>query len=538
MSKPQQRTFFILIGINILLFLLFLIPNSVGVDDLDMVRIFEPDEGDPIRIVYQMLEQGDSFKSTLLNFLLYNYYHYGFPYFGFSALLLIPLKWLGLYPQAAVVFPLLRQMISVLPMLISLTFLTYLWTRFQSLWCSALLFLFLALTPAVVANNFWWHPDSLAFLFCVLTIFFLHEDDYQFGWKFYLSAVFCGFAIGTKFIGLFFFLTIPIYLYLGFRKKHLALSKTIVTAAAFAALMIFSIWLSNPMLVYSGVRDQYWRFISLQSISTAQGYDIQYPVGIGIFIEYVNSHYGGLILFFVALISTIWGIWTDHNRRLNLIILTFILPQIIYYGSSVALKYQYLLPLCIPLLSTVFNIYPFVIESSKNFTMLKRKKALKAVLIIACALLIAIPTVQNIQRGYEFYSNHIHKLDNNPNIRFYQEIKPEILDKLDTPVTVYIDYRVYLPSNESIYTFWSYNMLDVEYIQAHSPELVVLMQQRIEDYTSLENIEKAIDPVQMEKSSAFYSDADNENINGYVFLYRDSFGLVFMRQDYFETHYH
>lgn len=170
--------------------------------------------------------------------------------------------------------------------------------------------------------------------------------------------------------------------------------------------------------------------------------------------------------------------------------------------------------------------------------MLKRKKVLKVIWIIACALLVAIPTAQNIQRGYEFYSNHIHKLDNNPNIRFYQEIKPEILDRLDTPVTVYIDYRVYLPSNESIYTFWSYDMLDAEYIQAHSPELVVLMQQRIEDYTSLENIKNAIDPVQMKKSYAFYSDADNEHIEGYVFLYRDDFGLVFMRQDYFETHYH
>ena len=148
-----------------------------------------------------MLQQAGSFKATLHNFLVYLHYYYGYPFYFFSALAILPFKWIlgadwTTHTQSIVAV--LRQLINVLPMLLAIFILVRDQLKSKSPLKALLTFLLLLTLPAVTANNMWWHPDSLLSLFAVLTIFFLILDNGKFGKYFYLSGVVCALSIGAK----------------------------------------------------------------------------------------------------------------------------------------------------------------------------------------------------------------------------------------------------------------------------------------------------------------------------------------------------
>ena len=200
--------------LNIAVFLAFIPPNLAASKNIAMVTTFEPDEGVPLPYVFNMIQPTQSIKDALIHFAFYKYYFYGFPYFAYSALLLIPLQAAGKLADITLVMAVLRQMVSVLPMLLAIDLLVYLQTRFKN-YKAILLFLLLASLPAVVQNNLWWHPDGLAILFAMLTIFLLDKDELRYGRHFYLAAMACGFSAGIKGTGFYFFLAIFIYLLTG-----------------------------------------------------------------------------------------------------------------------------------------------------------------------------------------------------------------------------------------------------------------------------------------------------------------------------------
>ena len=120
LNKPIKR---ILILISVVVFILYCFPNATGSDNLAMVRIFEPDEAAVIPVLQNMVTPKGNLADSLKGFIFYEYYFYGFPFFGLSALLLLPFQWLGQINNTQLVMLVLRQMVSVLPMLIALLFL-------------------------------------------------------------------------------------------------------------------------------------------------------------------------------------------------------------------------------------------------------------------------------------------------------------------------------------------------------------------------------------------------------------------------------
>ena len=58
------------------------------------------------------------------------------------------------------------------------------------------------------------------------------------------------------------------------------------------------------------------------------------------------------------------------------------------------------------------------------------------------------------------------------------------------------------------------------------------MQQRIRDYLNPEVT--GIDPLLLKESCEFYGDADNGGGWGYVLVYRNDFGLAFVRENLYE----
>jgi hypothetical protein len=155
---------------------------------------------------------------------------YGYPFWSTSALAILPVNVLlkaGLIEECHRTTADILILRQLNPFLLSLTIvlLIYLWTGFRFLIRSVFLFVLLASIPVVFGENLQhWHPDGLATFLAVLTIFTLFKDRQRFGKWYYLSAVFCGLATGTKLIGMWFFLCVAVYVFLGCASRRKPMS--------------------------------------------------------------------------------------------------------------------------------------------------------------------------------------------------------------------------------------------------------------------------------------------------------------------------
>src|SRR5262245_40243235 len=150
----------------------------------------------------------------------------------------------------------LRQL-SPLFMLTAIMLLVYLWTEFKSMMQSVFLFVFLGCIPAIFLNNMFWHPDSLVTLFVVLTIFSLAKDKLRFGTWYYIAAASCGLATETKVMGLFFFLSVAVYLVLGLMHQRVTLKCILKHGFMFFVVMVLTVVISKPLLLIPSVAKQY-----------------------------------------------------------------------------------------------------------------------------------------------------------------------------------------------------------------------------------------------------------------------------------------
>jgi hypothetical protein len=96
---------------------------------------------------------------------------------------------------------------------------------------------------------------------------------------------------------------------------------------------------------------------------------------------------------------------------------------------------------------------------------------------------------------------------------------------------------MYVPESEEWYSFSQFEMLDYEYFEVNDPDLILLIKQRIYDYTSQNAIENPVDPEQFSESLTFYEDVKTGVLNGYTFLYQDDFGIAFLRSDLHAKHF-
>jgi len=367
-SDVQKRTFMALLLTALIYFVAFFFPNSKGIDKAGMQSIIG-DEYVTYPNVLRILTPGKSFYETRANLFLYEDYHYGYPFYAFSALTLLPVRLIfgeSFYQQGALNLMLLRQFISVLPMILAAGILVYLQTRFQSMWKSIALFVFILLIRGVVRNNlWWWHPDALAVFCVVLTIFFLIRDRLRLGWDFYLAAAACGLATAIKLTGLFFFLTIPGYILAACWKNRLDVLKIAAASALFVVVMGAVTVLSNPFLFSD---DQRARMVMIQEqkreeIDKGYSHDnaIYYSKGPRWWVSTLEKWYGPpAFLLFIFAFSAL-GCFVGPKQFENRIILSFVIPYSIYMLYFVAPKPDhYWLPVMLPLFSTVFSFFDVV----------------------------------------------------------------------------------------------------------------------------------------------------------------------------------
>jgi len=366
MDNNQKRNFRMLVLLGVLYFVFFIFPNASTMGSDNPVVYLHTDEFVTYPIVERMLDFSSDLNGIWGRLIIYGDYHYGYPFYFISMLTLFPLRIIQgreFFNNTPVNILILRQVISVLPMILTAGVLTYTVTHFRKAWTSLFTFLFILTIPAVVRNNMhWWHPDALMVLAIALTFLFLDLDQYRLGKYFIFAAAACGMASAIKLMGFFFFLTIPLYMLLAWRHEKIPLKRIIMSGLLFVGVMLIVIVISNPFLFYKGPREEMLAIQSLKSEELSEGYTHEesqyYALGPENWRWTLSVSYGDpnfpLLLFLLLAAAGI----ALKGRESYWLLLAWIVPIGIYLLWFVAPKPDhYLLPLLIPLYATVTNAF-------------------------------------------------------------------------------------------------------------------------------------------------------------------------------------
>ena len=529
MNSTQKRIFALLLVIAAAAFVIFAWPNAVASDNLAMVLMFEPDEAGPLPYLLRMIAPAENLDKALRAFLFYGYYYYGFPYFALSALLILPLQWMGQIGDLPTVMLVLRQGISVLPMLAGLLVLVYLQDGFRS-YRSPLLLVFLLSVPAVVSNNSWWHPDSLIFLMAMLTLLFLLRDNLRFGWNFVVAAALTGIMTATKLVGVYFFLAVGLTLLLGLVLKKASLKKLAGMALAYIVTMALAFLVGNPFLVSRWARLEYGYTFNKQTALLSEGYGVVYEKGLAAAWPVMHEFYGEALFLLAALGITLWGAWRGPRRLLYGLILAWFLPLTFSLMFMTHFKYQYWLPVALPLFSCLVVALPEKVtwrfpDPRAHFWQ------------IGLVGLIAVQFGLFISSDITRYVDRINRARDNERIAFYHQAVDTLqpITASGAPLSVYFDYRMYMPETAGWQIETNFELLEHSYIEQRNFAVLLLLEQRIRDYLN-EGVQ-GIDPVAFERNQQFYRDADTGNLRGYHLVYRNATGLIYVRDDLWQRYY-
>ncbi len=412
MPLNKTRVTWLVAFICLAYFLVMAIPNGLGAQSERMLAATSVDEPVTYPYVVRMLSPAKDAKDLFTRWVIYGDYHYGYPFYFLSALVVLPVRLVygALFTNhPALNLWLLRQLISVLPTLLAAALLAYLHTRFEKPWHTLGLLLILLSMRAVVRSSIqWWHPDALSLLFIVLTFYFLARDRLRFGMHFFLAAAACGVAAGIKFAGFFFFLAIFAYLLAGLLRKALSPRRTLLYAGLFVAVMAAALVISNPFLYNRGAREELVKIQSFKTEELAQGYahddPLYYSKGPAWWAWTLETWYAHPLILGFLLLSLLAGCVWGPNRLLNRLILLWVAPFSIYLLYFVAVKPDhYWLPVMLPLFSAALNI-PLAIEQGA-IPALRARPRLSAILNLLIVLLFAGYLVTNLVRPYSGAAN-------------------------------------------------------------------------------------------------------------------------------------
>jgi hypothetical protein len=434
----------------------------------------------------------------------------------------------------------LRQFVSVVPMLVAALIFVYLFTRFKRYGTSIGTFIFLLTIPAIFQNSLWWHPDSLTILFIALTFFFLDRDNLNFGKDFHYSAVACGLAVGTKLIGLFFFIAVPTYIAWGYFSKRIDLKQAVLSAGRFLFLMFAVVIISNPMLLVPDVRERIINIQQKQAEAMSFGWQVAYETGPRSWFGIIEENYANGYFIILSLIAIILGLTRGPSRLLNALILTWAIPFSLYILFFIAIKpTHFFIPIALPLFAGVANIFTIEYKRKENAHTADWKRISGILLLLICLVVIGIQLVSNFLYDCDYYVHELEREETSLSIAFFSKLDDEYLSNIPEveDLLVYRDIRVYVPDTSAWNSQYKWGVIDYEDILEIAPDIILLSRQRALDYTSAGVIEAADDPAQMEKTYNFYFTALEHTIPEYHILYEDDFGLAFIREELFQTHF-
>lgn len=545
MTKSQRKTFLLLGAFSLLILALYILPNLHGAVNSEMLSVFQPDEYAQYPYLLHMLtNNGETFLQSVHTFLIYGHYYYGYPFYFLSGLVLLMLKAVlgsGWASATTTIVMVLRETINVLPMLLAILLLVWMQTRFKSAWRSLLLFVFLESLAAVVANNQWWHPDSLLVLFSILTLFFLQRDDLRFGSNFYLSAVTCGLSITSKTLGVLFFSTYLVYLIYGLITKKLSIGKAFGKAGIFLLVMAAAVVISMPQLLMPMERAEIIDVFKGNLAENSKGFWI---ISGGLaqnwstFTGFISTYYSGWWIFLPALGFLIAGIFQRRTRLLALITATWLATYCAYFlFIAVTLRPHYFLPVFLPFLATMAFFWPQ--EDLPTGQPMKLKTAPARFWVnTASIVLLAGVSIANGFAAKDAIIQTTHEEANSPSIQFFNQVDVAYLSKLpaDKNFTLYRDWRAYVAPRSNWNVVMNWDLADYSKMGELRPAVIFLESENIKYFSDAAKLDIALDETGMKLKYRFYTDAKNNAIDGYVLLAESSFGKAFARQDIYETY--
>ncbi len=527
LNTEQKRTLLILVIIGVLYFCALIPANLTGAETADMLEVFEVDEYAQYPHLIRMLTPGDSLYQTLRNFFIYLHYYYGYPFYFWSAIFVLPLKLIpGVFPgNTRVIVCVLRQCISVLPVILSAGLLVWITTRFKRTVTAVLLDVLILTMPAVLQNDFWWHPDSLSLFFLTLTFFFLDRDRLRCGRDFLFAAAGCGAAIGTKYLGLYFCLAVPAYLICARVHGSISTKRMFAAAGLFLAVMALFILVSDPLLLLPQERAEIIATMKTQTELSGVGIFLRYDSAFledGRIPAWLTENYLRLPMLILAIAGVIRCIIRADAevRTMAIVTAVYIVTACTVNLNTAAKRLHYFLPILLPL--SVWLSFGLPREE-------RRRRVLEALLCLCVAVQIGV----NVKTDIGLYQTQLTREEDSASIALYQTLEDEYLPLPEVPTErmtrVYRDWKAYFPEQEGYAVKVEWELADQSLIDEWHPDLILLDKENIRAYGTASAVENAVNPVRMAGIASFYASAAEKSIPGYRFLCENSFGMVFKK---------
>ena len=546
-NKFSRTAIWGMLIIGLIYFSLMIFPNLTGAQDWNMLSIFEKDEFAQYKHVLRMLTPGDTLFETLRRFVVYLHYDYGYPFYIFSAIMLLPYRLMagaGWPQNSATIMLILRQMVSVLPVIISVALMVDLQTERKSTAKILGLFLFLLALPAAALNNLWWHPDSLSILLIVLIFYFLRKDDFLFRRYFYFAAILCGIGVSVKFAGVFFVLAVPAYIIWGWKDQKLDFRGAFRVAFSFLAVMALALVVSNPLLLIPQTRTEILARQQQLIFQTRAGYYTQYADW-NLTQEKIKTiiwpYYGQWFTLLLMLAGLIQGMRSSRYRFINVMILAFSIPYFWAVGGS-TVRPLYYLPMAIPFASGLVHLFPERIHhgtlkgtsdtknTEKLFVLLVRKLR---VFVMLPLLIIAVQFGLNLRQDAQIYTDILYREERSESIAFYHEVEARLteLGLADEYLVIYRDLTAYVPPKPNYDVLMKWKLATYDYINENQPDILLLEMNYVLEFIKPDAVENAVDPDQMRAWQKFYGDAYADEVPGYRIFYQNEYALALIREE-------
>ena len=541
--EKQKVIFQVLLVLGVIYFALFILPNATGARTPEMLQVFQVDEYAQYPFVIHMLTPGDTLIQTIRNFIIYLHYFYGYIFYLASALVLLPLRLvLGTHwtDQTPLLATSLRQGISVLPALAAVFLLTYLQTGFRSWLRSMGLFLLLLSVPALVENNLWWHPDSLGLLLVVLIFFFLDRDGLRFGRHFFTAAFLCGAAVGIKYLGVFFFLAIPLYLIFGIACQKINRRRSALLGAGFVVVMAAAIVITNPLLLMPQERAALIQYQLLQYQQTMSGILVhnsqpffengQYPPG-------MVTNYGEALFVLLAILALVTGLLRRSTRLRASLLLVFMLPLSYTVINAATRRAHYWLPVLIPLFSCLVFFFPETETKNREMEDLpERFHSVRRLMPWLLMVLIITQFFLFIQTDLGTYMSTLQRESSSPSLAFNQHLQSLLtrLPEQNKKYVAYRDWHIYFPPSSPWRVEMTWDTTTGHFISDLNPDLILFEQDNIDLYNSPQTQENAVNPEDVKLAQKLYQSASDDQLSGYHLFYRDRFAIALIRDNLFQ----
>jgi hypothetical protein len=409
----MRKSIWVLIILGVAIFFAYFGINNTGAANAHELSRNSVDESFQYPFLIHMVTPGQTASETRWRLLSYGHYIYGYPFYVASALVAAPIQIIyGTETEQQVQLILLgeRQFVSVLPMLLAIGIFTYLTTRFRSPWTSAAVFLFLSTIPGIVRQNiWWWHPDAITILCVALTFLFLERDDARFGKYFYLAAIFCGLATGIKTIGVFFAPVIAYVFITALIQKRIVLRKAILVGLGFTAVMVATIFISNPLMFIPSALERIIQVHVDHNYFFTHGWadNDPYAVGWAAWQPVLNGWYAPFSFLAVALTCQVFNAFSGKIKEISRLFLSWIIPFSLYVIYVIAVKPDhYWMPVMLPLFA---GIIPTLEYFWSNFLENRKTGSGKAVLyffgMVFTTTFLLLQILFNLQTSWAVYSN-------------------------------------------------------------------------------------------------------------------------------------